>query len=45
MTPARAILDGIEMNLRVGLIDQAIEDARSRGLLTADDLERIVAAR
>lgn len=45
VTPARAILDGIEVNLRSGLIDQAIEVARSRGLLTADDLERIAAAR
>ncbi len=43
--PARAILDGIEVNLRAGLVDQAIEVARSRGLLTADDLERIAAAR
>lgn len=45
VTPARAILDGIEARLRAGLIDQAIEAGQSRGLLTADDLKLIADAR
>jgi predicted transcriptional regulator of viral defense system len=45
VTPARAILDGIEVHLRAGLIDQAIETGEGRGLLAADDLQRIAAAR
>lgn len=45
VTPARAILDGIEVNLRDGLIDQAIEVGQGRGLLAADDLKQIADAR
>lgn len=41
VTPARAILDGIETHLRAGLIEQAIETAQGRGLLRPADLEQI----
>lgn len=41
VTPARAILDGIETHLRAGLIEQAIETAQARGLLRPIDLKRI----
>jgi len=41
VTPARAILDGIERHLDQRLIEQAIDAARSRGLLTNDDLKAI----
>lgn len=41
VTPARAILDGIETNLRGGLIEQAVETAQRRGLLRPADLELI----
>lgn len=39
VTPARAILDGIEARVRAGLIEQAVETARRRGLLRPADLE------
>ncbi len=45
VTPSRAILDGIEVNLREGLIDQAIEVGQGRGVLAADDLKQIADAR
>lgn len=38
VVPARAILDGIERHLDRRLIDQAIEAARRRGLVTRDEL-------
>lgn len=41
VTPARAILDGIEENLRGDLVEQAIETARRRGLVAPLELERI----
>lgn len=41
VTPARAILDGIEENLRGDLVEQAIETARRRGLLAPAELKRI----
>ena len=41
VTPARGILDGIEMHLRADLLDQAIETARRRGLIRGDDWRRI----
>ena len=37
VTPRRAILDGIEVHLRGGLIHQAIDTARKRGLITRTD--------
>jgi predicted transcriptional regulator of viral defense system len=43
VTPRRAILDGIEVHIRHGLIEQAIETARRRGSITraeAVELER-----
>jgi predicted transcriptional regulator of viral defense system len=41
VTPARAILDGIETHLRGGLIEQAIETAQRRGLLRPADFELV----
>jgi predicted transcriptional regulator of viral defense system len=41
--PARAILDGIERHLDRGLIDQAIEAARRRGLVTRGELAALEA--
>jgi predicted transcriptional regulator of viral defense system len=41
VTPERAILDGIERHLDNRLIDQAIDTARARGLLKANELKRI----
>ncbi len=38
VVPTRAILDGIERHLDRRLIDQAIEAARRRGLVTRDEL-------
>ncbi len=38
VAPARAILDGIERHLDRRLIDQAIDAARRRGLVTRDEL-------
>jgi hypothetical protein len=38
VTPARAILDGIERHLDQRLIDQAIETAGRQGLVTRDEL-------
>jgi predicted transcriptional regulator of viral defense system len=37
VTPPRAILDGIEAHLGHGLIHQAIDTARKRGLITRRD--------
>ena len=45
VTPARAILDGIDAGLRAGLVEQAIDTARQRGLLATDDVDRIERAR
>ena len=44
VTPARAILDGIETNVRADLVEQAIETARRRGLLARGQLELITDA-
>lgn len=44
VTPARAILDGIEIPLRASLIRQAIDTLRSRGELGARDEESLFAA-
>jgi len=41
VTVARAILDGIETNVRADLVEQALETARRRGLLALDELELI----
>jgi predicted transcriptional regulator of viral defense system len=41
VSPFRAILDGIEAHLRTGLIEQAIDTARRRGLLRKDQLATI----
>ena len=41
VTPYRAILDGIEAHLRGDLVDQAIDAARRRGLLTRDQLDQL----
>lgn len=41
VTPARAIVDGIEENLRGDLVEQAIETARRRGLIAPAELEHI----
>lgn len=38
VTPARAILDGIERHLDQRLINQAIDTARRRGLITRDEI-------
>ncbi|MDP9284918.1 MAG: hypothetical protein M3P41_08210 [Actinomycetota bacterium] len=38
VTPYRAILDGIEAHLGPRLLDQAIENAQARGLLTRNQL-------
>lgn len=46
VTPRRATLDGVEAHLRHGLIEQATETARRRGLITraeAVELERALA--
>jgi predicted transcriptional regulator of viral defense system len=45
VTPERAILDGIEQALGWELIDQAIETARSRGLVTKPAADRLTAMR
>jgi len=37
VTPRRAILDGIEAHLRHGLIHEAMDTARKRGLITPSD--------
>lgn len=41
VTPARAILDGIETDLRPDLLDQALANARRRGLIRGDDIALI----
>ncbi len=41
VTPVRAILDGIETHVRAGLIRQAIDTLRARGLLDSPSEERI----
>jgi predicted transcriptional regulator of viral defense system len=41
VTPRRAILDGIEAHLRGGLIQQAIETAGKRGLITRGEARQI----
>jgi predicted transcriptional regulator of viral defense system len=41
VTPYRAILDGIERHLGPRLLDQAIENAKARGLLTREQLAEI----
>ena len=41
VTPLRAILDGIEGNVRAGLVEQAIDSARRRGLLRPDELKLV----
>jgi predicted transcriptional regulator of viral defense system len=41
VTPLRAILDGIERHLDDRLIDQAIEQAKRRGLLHIDEVATI----
>jgi predicted transcriptional regulator of viral defense system len=38
VTPYRAILDGIEVHLGPRLLDQAVQNAAARGLLTRDQL-------
>jgi predicted transcriptional regulator of viral defense system len=45
VTPERAILGGIEQALGWHLIDQAIETARARGLITKAAAERLAAQR
>ncbi len=45
VTPERAILGGIEQALGWQLIDQAIERARARGLITQPAAERLAAMR
>ncbi len=45
VTPERAILGGIEQALGWQLIDQAIETARARGLITKSVAERLTAIR
>jgi predicted transcriptional regulator of viral defense system len=44
VTAYRAILDGTERHLDRRLIDQAIDSARRRGLLTHDELATLKAA-
>lgn len=44
VTPVRAILDGIEFNLRETLIRDAINELRQRNTLTPDDERRIYSA-
>lgn len=41
VTPRRAILDGIERHLDNRLISQATDNARRRGLITAEELSHI----
>lgn len=41
VTPARAILDGIEVHLRGDLLDQAIDTAQRRGLLRPAELTAV----
>jgi len=41
VTPRRAILDGVEAHLRRGLIQQAIETAGKRGLITRGEARQI----
>lgn len=41
VTAARAILDGIETNVRADLVEQAIDTARRRGLIAPEQLELI----
>ena len=43
VTPSRAILDGVERHLGRRLIDQAIETARDRGLVTRYELAALEA--
>ncbi len=45
VTPERAILGGIEQALGWQLIDQAIETARARGLITKATVKRLAAVR
>lgn len=45
VTPERAILGGIEQALGWQLLDQAIETARARGLITKPAAERLAAQR
>jgi len=45
VTPERAILGGIEQALGWQLIDQAIETARARGLITRPAAKRLAALR
>jgi predicted transcriptional regulator of viral defense system len=45
VTPARAILDGIDRHLDRRLIGQAIDAARRRGLITAEEANAIEATR
>lgn len=44
VTPVRAVLDGIEGNVRSGLLHQAIESLRRRDELSPRDEERIFAS-
>ncbi len=41
MTPARAIVDGVEEHLPPRLIEQAIENAGERGLLAAKQIAEL----
>lgn len=45
VTPLRAILDGVERHLDSRLIDQAVTNARARGLLLRDEIDTVEAAR
>jgi hypothetical protein len=45
VNPERAILGGIEQALGWQLIDQAIETARARGLITKPAAKRLAAMR
>jgi hypothetical protein len=45
VTPERALLGGIEQALGWQLIDQAIETARARGLITKRPAKRLAAMR
>jgi hypothetical protein len=45
VTPERAILGGIEQALGWQLIDQAIDTARARGLITKAAARRLAALR
>lgn len=45
VSPAKAILDGMERHLDGRLINQAIDTARRRGLITAEQIAAVGAAR